>query len=318
MKSKSTKNDADELITFSEFREFMFKQIVPISDLKDYEGAPIEKQFPFWRRKNLLPFFPKGKHLDFEVSFIQMIWLRILDTLRSLSYPIGDIEKVADYFFKDAYLDHLPKKNIAYNKDLLEEKKGKGSLSEEEHHLLKQIDSFLADERLLYVLKFDVNYLSNLIGHCIATSLEACILIYANGRVAEQLGETIFSHKGIDFDHTAPHIQLSIKYYLQEFIDDEQLQRIIMPQILNDDEKYILKELRNDNIKELSIKKTGGKIVRVDIGSDSVITGDKAKEIKRILGLRNYEEITLSTRDENNISFKKRIKKINHNNKQIG
>ena len=63
--------------------------------------------------------------------------------------------------------------------------------------------------------------------------------------------------------------------------------------------------------------KTGGKIVRVDTGSDSVITGDKAKEIKRILGLRNYEEITLSTRDENNISFKKRIKKINHNNKQI-
>ena len=317
MKSKSSKNDSDEFITLSEFRDFMFKKIVPITDLLDYEGAPIEKQFPFWRRKNLLPFFPKGKHLDFEVSFIQMIWLRILDTLRSLSYPIGDIEKVADYFFKDAYFDELPKKNITYNKCFLDEKKAKGSLSEEEHQLLKEIDGFLADENLLHVLKFDVNYLSNLVGHCIATSLDAMVLIYANGIVVEQLGQTIFSHKEVDFDLTAPHVQLSIKYYLQEFIDDDSLQFIIMPQILNDDEKYILKELRNDNIKELVIKKNGGKIVRVDIGSDKIISGDKAKEIKKILGLRNYEEITLSTRDENNISFKKRTKKINHNNKQI-
>ena len=317
MDAKRYKNESDELITLSEFREFMFKQIVPVKDLRDYLGEPIEKQFPFWRRKNILPFFTKGKHLDFEVSFIQMIWLRILDTLRSLSYPINDIEKVADYFFKDAYYDNLPQKNIEYNKALLEAKKVKGSLSDEEHQLLKNINSFLADEHLLHILKFDINYLSNLVGHCISTSLEASILIYAKGRVVEQLGQTNFSHKEIDFNINEPHIKLSIKYFLQEFIEDDELQRIIMPQILNDDEKYILKELRNDNIRELSIKKNGGKIIRVDTGSESVISGDKAKEIKRILGLRNYDEITLSTRDENNISFKKRTKKISHNNKMI-
>ena len=314
MNTHTPTKDPEELITLSEFREFMFKQIVPISDLKDFDGEPIEKQFPFWRRKKLLPFYTKGKHLDFEVSFIQMIWLRILDTLRSLSYPINDIEKVADYFFKDAYFNNLPQQNIEYNKALLEEKKGKGSLSDEEHLLLKNIDSFLADEQLLYVLKFDINYLSNLIGHCISTSLEAAILIYSKGRVVEQLGQTIFSHNEIDFDINEPHIKLSLKYYLQEFIDDEELQRIIMPQILNDDEKYILKELRNDNIKELIIKKNERDIVRVDISYDSVISGDKAKEIKRILGLRNYDEITLSTRDENNISIKKRTNIIKNKN----
>ena len=317
MSTKKRKTDSDELITLSEFREFMFKPIVPISDLNDYEGKPIEKQFPFWRRKNILPFFTKGKHIDIEVSFIQMIWLRVLDTLRSLSYPIDDIEKVADYFFKDAYFDNLPQKNIEYNKALLEEKKGKGSLTDQEYQLLKKIDSFLADEHFLHALKFDINYLSNLVSHCISTSLEAVILIYSNGRVVEQLGQTVFSHKEIDFDLNEPHINLSLKYYLKEFIADEQLQRIIMPQILNDDEKYILKELRNENIKELSIKKNGGKIVRVDLASDSVISGDQAREIKKILGLRNYEEITLSTRDENNISFKKKTKKITHNNKLI-
>lgn len=116
-------NENNTLITLAEFKEFMFKQIVPLSDLKDYEGKPIEKLFPFWRRNNLLPFIHKGKHIDIEISFVQMIWLRILDTLRALSYPINDIEKVAEYFFKDAYFDELPKKNIEYNKQLLTEKK---------------------------------------------------------------------------------------------------------------------------------------------------------------------------------------------------
>ena len=196
-------NENNTLITLAEFKEFMFKQIVPLSDLKDYEGKPIEKLFPFWRRNNLLPFIHKGKHIDIEISFVQMIWLRILDTLRALSYPINDIEKVAEYFFKDAYFDELPKKNIEYNKQLLTEKKENTLLTEEEETLLLEIENFLQNENLLYVLKFDVNYLSNLINYCITSSLEAGILIYANGRVVEKIGQTTFSHKEIDFNMNA-------------------------------------------------------------------------------------------------------------------
>jgi len=310
-------NENNTLITLAEFKEFMFKQIVPLSDLKDYEGKPIEKLFPFWRRNNLLPFIHKGKHIDIEISFVQMIWLRILDTLRALSYPINDIEKVAEYFFKDAYFDELPKKNIEYNKQLLTEKKENTLLTEEEETLLLEIENFLQNENLLYVLKFDVNYLSNLINYCITSSLEAGILIYANGRVVEKIGQTTFSHKEIDFNMNAPHIYLSIKYFLEEFIDDEDLQKIIMPHLLNDDEKYILKELRNNNIHELNIRKKGGDIFRVDTASDGLISGAKAKEIKKILGLKNYEEVEISTRDEKNLSFKKKTKNFKMHNKTI-
>lgn len=311
---KSSKNENEGLIKLIEFKEYMFKQIVPLADLKDFEGKPLEKLFPFWRRNNLLPFVTKGKHIDIEISFIQMIWLRILDTLRKLSYPINNIQKVADYLFKDAYNDDLPKKNIEYNKMLLDNKKQNGTITDEEQGILKDINSFLGDERLLYVLKFDVNYLSNLIGNCISSSLDAGLLIYSNGRVVEHLGQNTFSHKEIDFDTTSPHIYLSIKYFLKEFIEDDELQQIIIPQILNDDEKYILTELRNNNIHELHIKKAGGDI-RVDGSYGGLISGDKAKEIKKILGLRNYEEIVISTRDDKNLSFKKKVKNINVTNK---
>ncbi len=83
-----------------------------------------------------------------------------------------------------------------------------------------------------------------------------------------------------------------------------------MPYILNEDERYVLTALRNKNIQEITIKKSGEDIVRIDAANDGIISGGKAKEIKRILGLKNYEEIQISTRDEKTLCFKKKTKKI--------
>ena len=41
------------------------------------------------------------------------------------------------------------------------------------------------------------------------------------------------------------------------------------------------------------------------------INGEKAKEIRRILGLGNYEEIEMSTRDQKTLQFKKTKKNLN-------
>ena len=76
------------------------------------------------------------------------------------------------------------------------------------------------------------------------------------------------------------------------------------------DERNVLEELRNENIQELTIKKNGKIIERIDTTNGGIITGEKAKEIKRLLGLKNYEDIEFSTRDEKTLSFKKKRKKF--------
>lgn len=300
----------NELLTPSEFAEFMFKQIVPLSDIKDYEENPIHKIIPFWRRHNLVPFMPLGKHTFAEISLVQLIWIRILDSLRELSYPLDNMKKICEYFFKDAYENDLPRQNIEYNKKLLEAKKSKNIITYEESILLTQLNDFLEDKHLMQFLKFDINYLSNLIKHCLTSTLEAGMLIYPTGRVIEHLGNDTFSHQKIDFDTNSPHIYLSIKYFLKEFIEHQELEKLIMPQILSSDEKNVLEELRNENIQELIIKKNGNEIIRIDKSHNSIIIGEKAKQIKQILGLKNYEEVEISTRDEKTLSFKKRTKDI--------
>ena len=74
-------------------------------------------------------------------------------------------------------------------------------------------------------------------------------------------------------------------------------------------EKLVLKEIRTSNVKELIIKmdKDGviGSLYKI---TERIISGDEVKNVKKILGLGNYEEVILTTRNEKTIAFKK-IKK---------
>ena len=120
----------------------------------------------------------------------QLIWLRILDNLRALGYPVADTEKVTDYFFKDAYFADLPAKNLLAQKKELQFKESKGTLNDAEAYILSELDRMLNDNMLLYGLKFDVSYLSNLVVWCLNMQQEAGVLIFPGGKVSYRDWET--------------------------------------------------------------------------------------------------------------------------------
>lgn len=292
------------LISISEFREFMFERIVPIEDISDAKGKDIELMFPYWRKHEVIPFVPKG--LKFEISFAQLFWLRILDQLRLFSYTIKNTQKICNYFFKDAYLNDLPKKNLEYNKEILLKKKLTGVISEKEEASLKWIEEKLKDEKFLHVLKYDINYLTNLITLSIEQREQAGILIFLDGEVLEHIGDYYFNHNKKQLDRRKPHIYFSISFLLEEFINQKELQTILLPQILTDEEKMVLKEIRSSNVKELNIKKDNdGNLSSIYKTTERIISGNDVNEVKKIFGLGNYEEVTLTTRNEKTIVFKK-------------
>jgi hypothetical protein len=296
------------LISFPEFREFMFHNVVPIEDIMDSNEEPISNMLPFWRKNDLVPFIPKGKHL--KLSFAELIWVRILDTLRQFSYPIAMTRKICDYFFKDAYDDGLPERNMTHNKKHLLAKKQAGTLTEQETLALEYLEQFLADKPLLYMLKFDINYLTNLVTECITDGEERGILVFPDGRIGETNGLDIRTHGKYKIDRSEPHIYLSIPYYLKEFIQSDQLSTIFMPQILNDDEKKVLREIKNRNIREITVKLKDGKISNIKSTKEGILTQSQSREIKKILGLKNYQSITIDTVSESTFSFKKTNKKV--------
>jgi hypothetical protein len=307
MKNNFT-ND-DQLISLSEFSEFMFHASVPIEDIMDYKGNPILQVFPYWRRHGLLPFIPKGKW-NIKISFAQLIWLRILDTLREFSVSLSSSKMVCDYFFKNAYEDELPKWNLTENKKAIEERIATGTTLDNDEHTLAEINRMLSDDLLLNGLKFEINYLTKLITECIASQSNAGFIVFTNGQVFEYIDDKYYSNRKEqdELDLNQPHIKLSIKHYLKEFIQKEELQKLFVPSILNNNEKEVLKALRQKDT-TITIKKQKGEIVKIESRIDGVFSDNDAAKIRQLLGIGNYQQITISTRNNKTLVFKKVRKK---------
>ena len=173
-----------------------------------------------------------------------------------------------------------------------------------------EIDRILNDPLLLYSLKIEINYLTNLVSWCIENGEEAGLLVFAKGKVAERRGEDITTHSKDTINYHAPHIYLSVRFFLEEFLNNDELESIITPFLLDENEKKVLKELRNKNITNLKITLKNGAPIRIDTEESKTVTGEKARDIRKALGLRNYEEVSISTRDEITLQFKKTRKKI--------
>ena len=301
-------------VSIIEFQEQFYHPCLPLKDFNDREGNSLYKSLPYWRRNKLLPFMPKGDW-GMEVSLAHLIWLRILDNLRALGYPVKDTVKITDYFFRDAYENDLPTQNLLGHKSAIEERRLKGISEADDEKMLADIDYVLGETNLNYSLKLDISYLSNLIVWSVRAGIDAGILIYPGGYVIEKIGEDYFNHNGGgEFDIDQPHIYISIKGLLREFIDKKELSAIVVPYLLQDEERLVLKELRKKNIKELKILIQSEKIVRIDSQTTQTITDDKAEEIKRILHMKNYEEVSVSTRDNRTITFNRTTKNMTSGN----
>jgi hypothetical protein len=264
--------------------------------------------FNYWRRNDLLPFFEKGKWG--KLSFVQLIWVQILESMRELGLSIDLMKKVCDYLFIDAYSDNVPKKNLEFNKKVLNEKLKRGSISGQEKQILEYIDRILADKNWITMMQFEINYLTNLITECIYTQTETGILIFTDGTIAEYSNQKYRSHKMDVIDIEKPHVYLPLRYYLTTFFEDDELFAIVGDGFLTPEEESIIREIRDGNVKEIRIELTDKKISRIESTFNGIIEGEKLKEIKKILGLKNYERLILETRNEKTVTVKRTRKKI--------
>ena len=302
--NQNMRKDEDELLSEYEFNHSKFTPLIPM------EALSIDtKVIAYWRREGLMPFIEKGKWA--KLNFVEAIWLMMLNTLRNIGLPVGTMKRVTQYFIERAYKDNLPEINLKASKQVLEKKKTAGTISDEEDEQLNQIIDLLKDKQLLYLFRWDVNYFSNLITESVNYGVEAEILIFEDGTIAEYIFGSIRAFPAKDIDIYMPHIRISVLYYLKEFIASEKLSAFLSNiHLLNEDERRVLQELRNKNVREITILLNKGEITRIESTKNGVIAGRQANEIMKILGLKNYERITIDTIDEKSFSFKKTKKKI--------
>ncbi|MBK7306950.1 MAG: hypothetical protein IPI88_07850 [Chitinophagaceae bacterium] len=89
-----------------------------------------------------------------------------------------------------------------------------------------------------------------------------------------------------------PHLYIPLINYILEFIDDEEKHVFLTSSgLLNDDEYKVVKEIRNKNVKAITItfKESNHGIEKIECDKKGLIKGDEAKKIMNLLSLKNIQ-----------------------------
>ena len=285
------------------------------------------EQIRFWRRHKLLPFFEEGDHA--YISMAQYLWVLFLLSMKKFGCSVEHMKAATDYFIKRAYDDNLVLKNFLrleeiYKKDLKSLNTGDTvegiELSKEELLFrISFIKQALGDPYLLHALKLDINYFTTTLLLYLELGIETSIAMNEQGVFGIMIDNNLLdiscaesvAHPTLRNDE--PLLLLPIKHFLKEFFDTSRLEESALNvMVLSVDEKEIIKNLRDKKVTSININLRDGEIKRYDIEKQArrQLSDTEIIEIKKMLGLKNYQEITYSMINEREVLETRTFKRI--------
>lgn len=101
-------------------------------------------------------------------------------------------------------------------------------------------------------------------------------------------------------------INIPIKPLIEVMFEDEVFEKHnINYNFFNEKEKKVLELLRDDNYKEINIKKGTDGLIHLESKSQLEYKNEKAKEIRKLMGLKEYDRIELIQRNDKHIIINK-------------
>ena len=245
-----------------------------------------------------------------RINLIEYVWIKIIQIMRDFGIPIETIKETRAMMFtnflkliktdKEAILDFLVKEGSM--------DKGKIEQQKKIFNLISEIED-IPEEFEIY---------TTMIGAIVAELLirndKGSIIIT---KKQERYDVGYVSFKNItDFQKIImplleqPHTQIPIRKLIEDFFDDPKSEKYVdCFDLLNLKEKKVIEAIRKKDFKEIIIKQEGkDEPLIIEVVKDGDIMDQKAKEVKRILGLNDYSEITIKFRNDKHIYFKNKTR----------
>jgi hypothetical protein len=101
-------------------------------------------------------------------------------------------------------------------------------------------------------------------------------------------------------------LNIPIKPLIELILESEDFEKYnVNYNFFNEKEQKVLELLRNDDYKEITIKKGNDGLIHVESKYQLDYKNEKAKEIRKIMGLKEYERIELIQRNDKHIVINK-------------
>jgi hypothetical protein len=285
----------------------IYEQIIPLS------ATNISPRIYFyWKKSGLLNVSGDDERGWVKINLIDYVWIKIVASMRDFGVSFEKIKETKDMLFtnflmeminnKDKVIEtmrsdkSINEKKIIFLNDALElaKKEISNSTTEEFFKFQTVLGSLIMD----LLIKNDRGFIT------ISEINQDFEIRYFSIKTMEEFNISIAPL----FDHPCLHIP--IKSIIDEFFMDLKCDKYIVAlDLLNLKEKKVIDAIRKRDFKEIIIKQDGAKeSIVIEVEKDGDLLDKKAIEVKRILGLNEYSEVTIKFRNNKHLYFKNKTR----------
>lgn len=275
--------------------------------LNEKESNPNDEKIAFQRRKVFLNAF-------------EALWVLIIKELRNLNIDLKTILELKKFLFTivqvdenkvgaptfeeiiNTFLETIPLELHDAVKEQLSEENIDGFLEnvidEESIIAFKYIGSLLTDVLLLK------KAVSIVIIKETKTSELDFFIAQNNSNASIKEKEELYEQYAIHLSNNTL-INIPIVPLVSQLFEDESFEKYCVSfGLFNSHEKKLLKALNDDSCKKINVIKYDSERITFDITKEVDVKGDSAKEIRKILGLKQYEKVEVIYRNDKHLVIK--------------
>lgn len=182
-----------------------------------------------WRKVGLIKTINKD-HKWAKFTFVELMWLQILETMRLLGCSYKLMQKVEYLLFTSAFEENLAQKTLQQKANHFIAISKKRKLVADEQSQLIALQNILKDPLLLNSLRIEISYLYLYIVKCIEGK-QVSIIIQPETKTKTCNVEIVESDYKEDKDHIiakSPQFILPINSFIKEFIEDKSKEQFLL------------------------------------------------------------------------------------------
>ena len=275
-------------------------------------GVPPRTYF-YWKKSGLIP--PSISNEEpgawVRINLIEFVWIKIIQIMRDFGIPFKTIIETKELLFENSMKIIMSEKEDYFK--FLETESNMGA---EELESIKRLLDIIPEavENLPEECEIYTTLIWSIISDLLIRNDKGSIIITKKQNKYD-VGYLSFKNRA-DFQKIIepvleqPHIQIPIRKLIEDFFDNPKSEKYVDSfELLNFKEKKVIDAIRKKDFKEIIIKLDGkDEPLIIEVVKDGAIMDQKAKEVKRILGLNGYSEITIYFRNDKHLFFKNKTR----------
>jgi len=288
------------------FNNYYPRMIEPLAKPSDFGIGP--REFHYWIQQKVIdvPKSASGKAAWNRLNMYDAIWIRFVQELRRFGLPFKDIAAIKNMLFSSPTAILLSTPESELEKEFIKEhgvSEGKKML--EEVRATKADPKRLAEAmKLMYNTQLGAMFFAVVL---LQRPIKIHVLIDEDSVMfipTGMLNQKSNSELPKELEERT-HLTINLYKLVEEFLVDLRFEQINNAfGFLSENEKILFAALNDKSITEINIRKGDGNAYTFSLTSTKELKDKEADQLKRILRMNDYQEVTAVFRNGKHIHLK--------------